>query len=295
MSLLRGMGGLLRSAAWMRRGAGFVGAYDAFESSLAHVYEIGRRTLTSYTGDLVRLRRDSDDAEADFGADASGELDVAAIASWAGGASYIVTIYDQVGDDDVTNSTAAEQPLFVASGQNGKPVARFAGSEYLGSGATSTFRNSGGGSVYCVVDPADITDIDAITVVNNGTLIGSSRTTVSVLENQYSVGGRRLDADLYDGSNGGTVTLAAHLVVGRFDWANSDIYCRVDGAQVVSEADFYSVGGNTSDTDSLGIGVGASLNGNNALEGDVATVIIVDSASVNAALETAINDYWGVY
>ena len=69
----------------------FRGAYDGI-ANLVHIYEPARRTLTAYIGSLVRLRRASDDAEADFGYLANGNLDTAAIAAWAGGASYIVTV-----------------------------------------------------------------------------------------------------------------------------------------------------------------------------------------------------------
>ena len=80
----------------MRAGApgGFAPAYDAFADSIVHAYEPARRVLTAYTGNLVRLRRASDNAEANFTYLPNGDLDVAAIAAWAGGASYVVTVYD---------------------------------------------------------------------------------------------------------------------------------------------------------------------------------------------------------
>src|SRR5574343_888329 len=95
----------------------FTGAYDAI-ANLVHVYEPARCTLSAYSGNpLVRLRRASDDAESDFShvSAANTELDTAAIAAWAGGAAYIVTIYDQKGSDDITQDTAANQPLYVAN------------------------------------------------------------------------------------------------------------------------------------------------------------------------------------
>jgi len=112
--------------------SGFTGALDAYESDIAHLYDPARRWLTSYEGDLVRLRRDSDDAEADFGPDATGELDKAAIATWLGGSDgYIVTAYDQAGGDNVTQATKESQPLYVASAQNGHAGALFSSGKEL--------------------------------------------------------------------------------------------------------------------------------------------------------------------
>ena len=63
-------------------GGRFVGAYDDI-ANIVHIYEPARRVLTAYTGNLVRLRRASDNAELNFGYIANGNLDVAAIAAFA--------------------------------------------------------------------------------------------------------------------------------------------------------------------------------------------------------------------
>lgn len=108
-----------------------VGEYDGI-ANLVHVYEPARCTLTAYDGtELVRLRRASDDAEANFTnvSTANQELDLAAIAAWAGGASYIVTIFDQAGAADVTQATDANQPLFTANAQNGHAGTTFDGTD----------------------------------------------------------------------------------------------------------------------------------------------------------------------
>ncbi len=104
-----------------------VGGYplDSY-SGLRAVFSI-RRLLTSYTGDLIRLRRSSDDAESDFGFDANGDLDAAAITTWLGGASgFVVTWYDQSGNgyDASQTDLDADQPGYLASGINSKPVIR---------------------------------------------------------------------------------------------------------------------------------------------------------------------------
>lgn len=84
-----------------------------------------RKLSTTYAGQCLRLRRSSDNAESDFGF-VDNVLDVAAIATFIGGGSgFAVTWYDQSGNTrDVIQATTANQPLYVASGQNSKPVLR---------------------------------------------------------------------------------------------------------------------------------------------------------------------------
>lgn len=97
-------------------GGGYNGPYGNIPS-IAAAYGM-RRLLTSYTGNLLRLRRSNDNAESDFSFASSGNLDTAAIATWLGANSgYVVTWYDQSGNsNNATQSTAASQPGYSASG-----------------------------------------------------------------------------------------------------------------------------------------------------------------------------------
>ena len=85
-----------------------------------------------YTGNCMRIRRDSDDAETDIGFDSSGDLDTASIASHCGSANgYVVTWYDQSGNsNNATQSTAGNQPqIYNGSAvitENGKPAMTWA-------------------------------------------------------------------------------------------------------------------------------------------------------------------------
>lgn len=90
-----------------------------------------RKLDKDYTGNCMRIRRDSDDSETDIGFDSSGDLDTAAIASHCGSANgYVVTWYDQanVGGtaNNATQSTAADQPQIyngtAVITENGKPI-----------------------------------------------------------------------------------------------------------------------------------------------------------------------------
>lgn len=88
-----------------------------------------RRLLSSYSGPLFRLRRDSDDAEMDFFPNAIGDTNLTQISTWLGGADgFLVTFYDQSGNlrhlEQVTN---VEQPIYDPTGPNGHPTFTFDG------------------------------------------------------------------------------------------------------------------------------------------------------------------------
>lgn len=103
-------------------GRGFTGLLDAYTSGLVGVYCIPKRLLASYTGPLIRVRSSAGGGttEQDIGADANGDLDTAALASFIGSDSgYVVYVYDQVEATagwDLGETTASKQPMIVNAG-----------------------------------------------------------------------------------------------------------------------------------------------------------------------------------
>ena len=116
-----------------------------------------RKLDKDYTGNCMRIRRDSDDAETDIGFDSSGDLDTAAIASHCGSANgYVVTWYDQSGNsNNATQSTAGSQPQIyngtAVITDNGKPCLKFA-SDYFSAGDVVDASN-GDICAFLVVNP----------------------------------------------------------------------------------------------------------------------------------------------
>lgn len=101
------------------------GAYSLYSTRLA---------ISTYTGPLIRLRRDSDQAEADIFPKANGQIDDDFISSFAGGANtFIETWYDQGENFDLSNSTAGSQPAWDNTGLFGK-----------GNGTSSCLLNNSG-------------------------------------------------------------------------------------------------------------------------------------------------------
>jgi trimeric autotransporter adhesin len=77
-----------------------------------------RRLRTAYAGPLVRVRRSSDNAEADVGYGAAGWLDEASLLAHVGaGDGFVTTWYDQSGNGrDATQTTAVRQPSIATAG-----------------------------------------------------------------------------------------------------------------------------------------------------------------------------------
>lgn len=101
-------------------GAAFVGALDAYASSIVRCWCPGRRLLASWAGNATTLRETTGSTEETFGYGADGYLNTTAIASFLSGAGASAAahkvIFDQKGSgDDLTQTTAASQPLYVSS------------------------------------------------------------------------------------------------------------------------------------------------------------------------------------
>lgn len=85
-------------------------------SNVAAAFSL-RKISTAYSGNAIRIRRSSDNAEQDIGFSGT-NLDTAAIASFVGANSaFVVTWYDQSGNaKDATQATTAKQPRIVNAG-----------------------------------------------------------------------------------------------------------------------------------------------------------------------------------
>ncbi len=115
----------------------FIGILDRLSVSSSAAYSL-RKLRNAYTGNAIRVRRSSDNAEADIGFTTSGDLDTVALLAHCGaGNGFVTTWYDQSGNGrNATQTTAGSQPHIVNAGviniANGKPAIRFDGvNDYL--------------------------------------------------------------------------------------------------------------------------------------------------------------------
>jgi hypothetical protein len=119
---------------------------DAY-SGAAAAYSL-RKLRELYSGAAIRVRRSSDNAEADIGFNVNDELDTIALLAFCGaGDGFVKTWYDQSGNGyDAAQATAANQPQIVSSGsvilQNGKPAVQFDGTNDVLSATQIAFTNN---------------------------------------------------------------------------------------------------------------------------------------------------------
>lgn len=92
-----------------------------------------RKLRNAYTGNAIRVRRSSDNVEADIGFRNGVDLDTTALLAHCGaGDGFVTTWYDQSGSNlNATQTTATNQPSIVTSGvinlDSGKPTILYDG------------------------------------------------------------------------------------------------------------------------------------------------------------------------
>ena len=114
-------------------GAGFQRILDQLSTTPVGAWSLARRRTAPYEGPLVRLRRGSDNAESDFGADGNGDLETASIGVWLGAATgFTVRAYDQSGGgNDLVQATPSSQLQYSASAVGARPGGGGATGRYL--------------------------------------------------------------------------------------------------------------------------------------------------------------------
>ena len=235
------------------------------------------RALNSfYTGPLVRVRRESDNAERDIRALYNGELDTSALASFSAGTNaYVAVWYDQSGNgNDATQTTASAQPkIYDASTgvvlENGKAAGTLDGvNDFLKS---SNFASLIGAPNFftAAVSFADTSDAYFIDSDSPG------RSATGIIGGNWSI----------RGLNGGAASSGQHLV--SVSQEATTAYMYVDGVQKISNP-------NASLVTHTNV-----LVGDNALyfDGKIQELILwpSDQSANRAGIESNINDFYTIY
>ena len=99
----------------IQAGGGFVPPLDSYTTNIWAAWST-RQLLTSWTGNVIRVRRSSDSTEQDIGT-VDGLLDESSLTSFVGaGTGRIVTYYDQTGNGRNYSLYAGSGPQIVISG-----------------------------------------------------------------------------------------------------------------------------------------------------------------------------------
>lgn len=148
---------------------------DGLTVSPLYAYSV-RKLRAGYAGSCMRVRRSSDNAEADIGFTSSGDLDQVALLDHVAANSGFVTVwYNQMVGVNATQNTAASQTRIVNAGAidfiGSRPAIKFLGAQYINiatgrtgfSGCYSSLvfrRNSGSGNSFSFRDLGAIGLID---------------------------------------------------------------------------------------------------------------------------------------
>jgi len=238
--------------------ASFVGLLDTYDNLYA--VHSAARVLASYSGPLYILRRSSDNATTSVSAVAGSEWpSTATISSWLGGATgYITTIYDQTGNSrHATQVTNGNQPTINLSQVN--PMFNFiaTSSQYFSVQSAGGFAQNQAAVSLVAVKKHTSTGAQIPVFVSNGASAGSSRAALGLATGPISQAvGRRLDADAFGATTGVVAHTSWATEIARFDYANADLFHQVD--QLAESNTSFQTAGNTSNTASLAVRIGAT-------------------------------------
>lgn len=247
--------------------------------------------VSAYTGPCVRVRRSSDNAQADFGF-VGRWLDVAAIRAFVGtGSGYFATWYDQSGNGrHATQATTANQPRIIDAGKielgpGGKPAALWDGvSDRMAIGnALDCARNVGAFTIAAVAEILGASGTHFIGYVPPGS--GVTRAGLVYGGTNVVAHGARVDGVAATSVSVARVLSRAHRYIARLRYADAQADIAQDGV-VTSGA--FGTAGNTNDTasalaPSIGDAQGAGFF-NGRLSAFVLARSALDITSLDAAL-----------
>lgn len=240
----------------------------------AHVACSLQKLRSDYSGNAIKVRRSSDNAEQNIGFTGS-EIDSSSLLTFVGaGDGFVTTAYDQAGSNNFTQTTANRQPKVVASGSlitgsNGLAAIKFDGAgDYL---INSTI---GGHSVFDFYRVGNTTDTSYIFLAN-----GSSK---------YSY---------YTQSGGGSSTLhqnygSPSLYVNNVLKSVSTVGQVYTAISIGTPSVVNHLGANTNNWTGANTKVGAYSTGGYTYDGLVQALIFynVDSSANRSAITTILTD-----
>lgn len=208
---------------------------------------------------------------------------------------------DQSGNAyNAEQSTSAARPTYRTNQLNGLPAVVFDGTDdrlSLVSGALGMFRNVAGATVFAVVKyPASLFENVAFQASVNAT--SSSRVLLSQSAlTKYVFGGRRLDANNFDGSiSVQNVTNQFVIQSGILDYSNAKSFQYINSFLDVLD-DPFQTAGNTSDSNSSAISIGSFPTPSAYLNGAIAEIIVYNRA-LNTSELAQVHRYlarkWGI-
>ena len=261
-----------------------------------------RKLRTAYTGNCIRVRRSSDNAEQNIGF-VNNELDTTSLLSFVGaGNGFVTTWYDQSGNGfDVTQTTAANQPRIVSSGvlelQNSKPTLYFDGTnDHLINNNVNILNNKNKFMSFVAhkwVTTPIITARVVVNVLTTGVVVARFGLN-GLTSNLYQTGGRRLTSDSFKSLfsiNTFNVSVMNNTL-SVLDFTNTDAFIYINNNLDNSELNFLT-SGNTQAINSI-ITIGASNTVTNAGNLNISEIVQYEYISNELNINTNIQTYFGI-
>jgi hypothetical protein len=204
-------------------------------SGAAAAYSL-RKLREIYFGAAIRVRRSSDNAEADIGFNVNDELDTIALLAFCGaGDGFVKTWYDQSGNGyDATQTTAANQPQIVNGGSvitdNGKPCISYYNTDCRLQATATELLTSSALCTFEVFSSNAAAAADTNTVVNWS--LGDIFVSANILQRSSSSGAFLGEYMLYD----------VRRIVTGLQRLGSTTYRRDANLQVLENSFFLSTG-----------------------------------------------------
>jgi len=297
----------------------FTGLLNTY-SGAAAAYSL-RLLDNTYSGNAIKVRRSSDNAEQDI-AFVNNELDTASLETFAGsGDAFVTTWYDQSGNGvNATQTSASSQPKIVSSGstilENGKPCVSYGGNDNL-----LVWNNTTAPTLF-----QDMSDAISVLLVEKATAISNSgsywingNTTMELRVNRsggdsltkvpYSIGYESSKFAFGVSSAGtadseqklsGAITSAQRLSISFVNGDDLDVY--LNSSSAISTTFATATGDRSVGTTDSTFAIGSrSRDGGQAdtsyFSGTMQEIVLYKSneSSNRTGIETNINDFYSIY
>lgn len=293
----------------------FVGLLDTYPNAAA-AYSL-RKLRAAYTGNAIRVRRSSDNAETDIGFSSTFALDTTSLSSFCSGTNgFVTTWYDQSGNGyNATQTTAANQPQIVSSGsvitQGSRPSIRFDGiNNNFVTSQNNPFTFTGGVSIIHASYKNSTSYANFETILSAGTTSSSSTNVSNTMAFGYGNGSAvnpkpTITTDIWQPSGiqyDGTISTNQRHLIGYYisNWSvhksTGLSNLRFNGSDVLTKTygsgDPYSLNINP-----LKIGVFDQILTSSFFSGDIQEIIAYasDKNSNRIGIETNINSFYSIY
>jgi hypothetical protein len=112
-------------------------------------------------------------------------------------------------------------------------------------------------------------------------------------DGSLSIGGRRLDTDLFQGVSSSALSNGTSYVLSAiFDYGGQNLVLRLNGATSASSSSFHT-GGATSDTNSIEVTIGGFVGTSTFFDGQFGAFLVYNGATLTQPQWSAIERYLG--